>query len=164
MQKIQDFVGKDLIWKRKWFSRKYELTCDEKLIAQIDWPKAFRAYAVVESAEGQWEIKRRGYWRYKYSIYKKDTEILEATFLRSWDTILTFSNGTVYRFDRAVLAPDRIWRTSNNTPLIRYFARIWYIMQIEPEALKIKELSLLAILGIYLIFEEAGDIIAKAQR
>lgn len=149
-------AGKDLIcaWKER---RKYEIMEDGQMIAQLFWPKPFGSDAIGKSAEGEWEIKRKGYFRYQYSVLNKNSQFLEGTFVRSWDTLLTLSRGDMYKLDRSFLLPTHTWLTSDNTPIIRFFLRgLYYIIRVEDEALKTGDLSLLAILGLYIIREESG--------
>lgn len=149
-------AGKDLIcaWKGR---RKCEIIGDGKIIAHLSWPESFGPNAIGESADGKWDIKRKGYFKYQYSVLNKDSQLLEGTFVRSWDTLLTLSGGDIYRFDRSFWLPTHAWFTSDNTPIIRFFLRgLRYVIRIEVGALKIKDLSLLAILGLYIIREESA--------
>lgn len=147
-------AGKDLIctWKGR---RKYEIIGDGKIIAQLSWPKLFGPNAIGESTDGEWEIKRKGYFKYQYSVLNKNSQLLAGTFVRSWDALLSLSSGAVYKFDRRLCLPIHIWLTSDNIPVMRFFRRSFsHVIRIEPEALKNKDLSLLAILGLYIICEE----------
>lgn len=166
MRRFRDLIGQELMWVQpKRLTRRYELRAGEDLSATLQWQKTFGSLAVAESADGQWTIKRSGFLRPRVTIRVAGSDSDIAVFEAGWwgDGILEILGGprffwkslNFWRSEWAWMGADGalLLRVKTKFTLTKMEGRV----QIEPTAGSIPQLSLLAILGWYLIVLMAKD-------
>src|ERR1700740_3007805 len=122
MMKIPDLIGQSAVWtSRSFFSRDYELTFGNEVIATLSFTGFLKMRATGESADGAW-IFKRGFIASSVSIHAASNDANVATYrYKTWGGgTLEFPNG---RFLRA--APD-FWQRNvcvqdpDGTPLLEF--------------------------------------------
>ncbi len=155
MNSIQAFIGQEMFWENTAiFASKYQLVSNNEVLATLDID-GWGSDATAEAAEGSVTIESRGFFGTTYHILQGETEL--AVFAPDWGGTgtLQFSDGHVLYWDSAgFLSGEYLWKdASEENPLLHFrssFGGGKLYVVIEPIAVNIPELSLLAILGRYL--------------
>ncbi|HXF06806.1 MAG TPA: hypothetical protein VNM72_15540 [Blastocatellia bacterium] len=160
MRYFREVVGQELMWVQpKRLTRRYELRVGEDVLATLQWQEMFGSLAVAESADGQWTLKRSGFLRARVTIRVAGSDCDSAVFVAGWwgNGILEFLGGP-----RFIWKPLNFWRSEwawtgvDGALLLRVKRKFTWTkvegrVQIEPTAGSVPQLSLLAILGWYLV-------------
>lgn len=154
MNLIQAFIGQELLWENTaLFASRYELVGGNEVLATLDMD-SWGSDATAEAAEGSVTIEGRGFFGTTYHILQGEMEI--AMFTPNWggSGTLQFTDGRMLYWDSAgFFSGEYIWKDASNSPLLHFrssFGGGKLYVVIEPMAVNIPELSLLAILGRYL--------------
>ncbi|HEX9036824.1 MAG TPA: hypothetical protein VF808_07515 [Ktedonobacterales bacterium] len=154
MRPMSDIDGEELRWvKPKWSKLTFELRAGEAVVATLNWAR--KSPPRGEWAGGQYLFDREGWLRPRILI--RDASAGEAsepvaTFTRRGGA-LTLSDGRQYRWERPNLwTTKQIWRDSAGVELVRFAPkRGGAEVTVQSEAASLAELSLLLILGQYLL-------------
>ena len=154
MNTIRAYIGQELFWENTAiFASKYELVASNEVLATLDMD-SLGSNATAEAAEGSVTIESRGFFGATYHILQGETEI--AVFTPNWggSGTLQFSDGRVLYWDSVgFFSGEYVWKDASDNPLLHFrssFGSSKLYVVIEPPAVNIPELSLLAILGRYL--------------
>lgn len=171
MKAIADFAGRELHWSQpSGLERAYDLKAGEELLATL----RFRGgtLAEVETAEGRWTFKRQGFLRTQISARSHGSDSDVAVFRPH----LTGGGEMVAGLGAGLeFAPANFWSTEwswqdQDQALITYrgprgLLKAKAEMEVAPEASRLANLGLVAVLGWYLILLFGRDMaIATASR
>jgi hypothetical protein len=177
MTPIAQVVGSPLRWSQPTLMRReYELRSQEDITATLKWQNAFGSLALAETVDQKWTMKRSGFLRPSVTIREADSEQEIAAFRPNWggEGKLQFAQGSWYAWQTT-----NFWRThwlfvnQVGEPLVHFNAEFEStaaiiifkkaaVVEIEPRAARIAELSLLAVLGWYLMILMTDDATSAA--
>lgn len=150
----------EMVWTRtRTFPNAWELRAGEELVGTLRWPRFFRSNAEGETSEGRLISKCTGFLSMRTEATDAATGERAAVFQRRFggNGEVTFPDG------RRVLWTCQGWfpriplfSTSDGFPIMRFPAQSRWLrstetLEIEETARGMRELSLLALLGRYLI-------------
>lgn len=72
------------ITRHKWFFSHYELTDGQFVYGKLSYKKSFKSYAMIETAQGNWTIKPKGWFKRSLLINKGDDEIIGTLIPETW--------------------------------------------------------------------------------
>jgi hypothetical protein len=151
-------AGQELKWvQRSARKQAYELRAEEEVIGSLVWQRG--SLAVGETADHRWTITREGFLHRRVTVRLADSELNTAVFHPSWSGggILELTSGRVLRFQAANLWRSQWeWQETEGEALVRFKSRRGFLksgadLEITSAAAGFPELSLLAVLGWYLI-------------
>jgi len=161
----------------KTFQNRYELRSGENLAATLEFPKAFGSLAIAAAADGRWTFKRVGFFSTRITIRVEGQEDELAVYHPKWtgtEGKLQFSSGEIYTWKVANFwATQFVW-LAGDQQLVLFRPGVedssmsdWFKTQarveIRPEASTLSHVSLLVLLGWYLmILKEQDDAAATA--
>jgi hypothetical protein len=157
---LREFSGVSPTWVQfQAAKRQYELRVGDAVAATLRWENAWGSLATGETAEGQWTLKRAGFLRPRVTVRVAGSDPDVAVLLLGWG-----GSGDVRLADgrQFLWAPTSFWHsewaftTSGGEPLLVFKPKFALMrseteIEIKAQALSLPELSLLAILGWYLM-------------
>jgi hypothetical protein len=145
----------------------YELRLGEEALATLRWERALGLLAVAESAEGVWTFRRRRLPHLRVNIFRGNLGQEAATFLAGPQgrTLQTSDNRHFAWNPANYWRAEWIWSDGTGAPLIRFKYQFSMLttrgrIKIEPRSAKLPELSLLVLLGWYLMVVMSEDAMA----
>jgi hypothetical protein len=177
MQSLSKVAGMPLYWVQpETFTRWFELRAGEHLVATLGWQTSCGTLATAESAEGRWTFKRLGFLNPRVTVREAGSEIDMATFWPSWmgDGALEFAYGRAFRWQSTNFWATRwCFTDEGGTPLLAFepgaekaklsdMFKQQALVQIQPQARAVPELSLLVLVGWYLMILRQDDAAAAA--
>jgi hypothetical protein len=72
------------ITRHKWFFSYYELTDGQFVYGKLSYKKSFKSYAIIETAQGNWTIKPKGWFKRSLLINKGDDGIIGTLIPETW--------------------------------------------------------------------------------
>ena len=149
MKAIHEVVGQDLQWIRpKWWKREFELRSGDELLARLYREKG-TGCTIGEAADGCWTFKRQGIWKAEIIVTDSASQAAKAVVKGGNTKSVVFSDGRALTWKKTSFwRNEGSWVDSDGTPLIHLLRR--QHVALEPCALSLPELSLLAILCWYL--------------
>jgi hypothetical protein len=151
MKSINGFIGHELRWVHPQLRRReYELRAGDEVLARLSYKGVLSSQVCAETAGGTWMFERKGL-RQAITILALETHTEMAAIKRgmSGQATLLFSDGREYRWQCSSFWHDAwLWLNEEGTPLIHL--KKGADVQLEPAALDLPELALLATLGWYL--------------
>jgi hypothetical protein len=160
MKTMREVLDRTLLWTQtSAFQRVFELHAGDDVAGTLCWQKAFGSLALAESSDGVWTFKRSGFLRPKVTVRLPGSETEVAEFKPGWggEGILRFADGHCYQWQHTSFWRSQ-WAFANdaNEPLVRFkpdFAFFKHAAEvtIEPRAVSNPDLSLLTLLGWYLM-------------
>jgi hypothetical protein len=157
-------AGQDLKWvQRSARKQAYELRAGEEAIGSLVWQRS--SLAVGEVADLRWTIRREGFWHPRVTVRVQGSQLNTLVFQPNWrgGGVIEFTRGRILRFQAANLwHTDWDWQEAQGEPLVRFRSRPGLFksgadVEITPAAGGFPELSLLAVLGWYMIVLGAQD-------
>jgi hypothetical protein len=174
MMPIPEVVDQSLQWTQPApLKREYELRAGDKVVATLRWQKAFGSLALAETTAGAWTFKRSGFLRPKVTVRGLGSEKEVAVFKSSWggEGTLRFSDGPCYQWQNTSFWRSA-WAFANEAgeSLVHFKPEVAVFKQsaevkVEPGAFSLPDLSLLTVLGWYimlLLSEDAAGAAAGA--
>lgn len=80
MKSLLSFIETPLQWVQpSAFKPAYELRSGDDCLLVVRFPKFFSTAVIVEAAEGNWEMKRVGFWRQRIEIRREGDHLAFAT-------------------------------------------------------------------------------------
>jgi hypothetical protein len=165
MRSLQEAVGRELEWKpRSLLSRIHDLVDPETTggepYATLQWRPGFmlQGPAEVESGDGRWIFRSRGFFRESVLVLAEDGITQLAAFRRCWRRgVLRLEDGREFTWRRESFLSSA-WRfeDGNGTPVVRFrsrfsFPRSLTRVEIEATAAPAADRALLSCLGWYLL-------------
>ncbi|WP_052887602.1 hypothetical protein [Thermogemmatispora carboxidivorans] len=170
MRAIRDCADHPLHW-REGTLRSHRLQAGEETLALISFQRLAGTTALAEVAEGRFCFERRGLWLPQVAIHQGDERGEELAIfepqLWSRDGVLIGLHGPLYRWCRvhergaeesALPCPCWEWQDLTERPLLHFkqliclpHTRMSGMLTIEPAAVGLSLLPLLATLGWYLL-------------
>lgn len=151
MKSINERIGQELRWVHpKVLRGEYELREGDEVFARFQMKGGCGSQVCVETANGNWLIKRKGISQ-AITILTLDSQTELATINRSMSGKVTLRTLDGYEYSwRCTSFWRDIWTWFNieNTPLLHL--RRGSHIQLEPAAHNLPDLALLATLGLYL--------------
>jgi hypothetical protein len=148
----------------------YELRAGDEAFATLRWERALGLLAVAQSAEGTWTFRRRRLPSLRVSAFQGDSAHEIATFQRkpsaSEGGALDTASDRRFRWrPTSYWRAEWIWTDAAGAPLIRFKYQFSMLttrgrIKIEPRAAQLPELSLLVLLGWYLMIVMSEDAMA----
>ncbi len=165
MDKIANFVGLPLLWRRVGLLRaEYELRSDDLVVATLQFRSAWGTFATAQSGDGCWTFKRVGFWQTRATIRACDSEEEIATFKNNtWSHggTLVFPDGRQYPANTNFWQTQYEFTTAAGEPLIHFHNRGFFGSSAEvtilPQAKEMPELPWMVSLGWYLIIMMQND-------
>jgi hypothetical protein len=171
MKNIREVLQQPLLWTQpSAFQRVFELHAGDDVVGTLRWDKALGSLALAESSDGVWSFKRSGFLRPKVTVRVPGSETEVAIFKPSWggEGTLRFSDGRCYQWQHTSFWRSQ-WALANETgeSLIHFipeFAMFEHAAEVtlEPRAESTPDLSLLTLLGWYLVVLMAEEAAAAA--
>jgi hypothetical protein len=174
MKTIREVADHPLRWTRpSMLGRQYELTAGPDVVGGLKWESMFGSLATAEAAEGTWTFKRAGFLSPRLTVRKpgsdSDLAVLRIGF--KGDGILHGPQRRNYQWQRINFWRSE-WAFASETgrqlisfdpdfSLLKHAATV----KVEPEALRLEDLSLLTALGWYvmlLLSEESAGVTASS--
>lgn len=139
--------------------RSYELRAGDVVVATLHWTHPWGSLATGETGEGHWTLKRTGFLRPRViaRVRGADTDAAVVAMHPGGSGEVTLADGHQFRW-----TPMNLWRsewaftTNEGTRLIVFkpnlaLARTEAEVKVEQHALALPDLSLLTLLGWYLL-------------
>jgi hypothetical protein len=158
-------IGLPLQWQQPdLFKMEFELTSGDALFAALRFRSSWGTYATSESADGCWTFKRVGFFSTHVSIRPCNSEEEIATFKNNTWTgggTLLFPDGREFPANTNFWMTQFEFKTQSGESLVHYqsggFVRPSAQVTIQAAAGQIPELSLIVMLGWYLIIMMHND-------
>ena len=182
MESLARNLNTPLEWVQpKSLQNRYELRAGDALYAVIEFLKLFGSLATAISADGRWTFKRVGFFNPRISIRNAGEETDLGMFYPRWtgtEGKLQMANGAAFTWKAANFwATQFAWQMEAGEPFIVYRQGVedatisdWFKTQarveVRPEARSLPQISLLVMLGWYLMIlkqqDDAGAVAATS--
>jgi len=166
VKSISEFKNAELVWSQpRALDRAYELRSGAEILGTLQWKSGFGSLADATAAEGQWTFKRMGFFNPRITARAPGSESNLAVFTPNWKSEgpLEFASGQAFGwmavgFWRAQWAFGK----ANGEHLVDFephasFLKKSAVVKIAPDAFSLPELSLLILMGWYLILLRSDD-------
>ena len=150
--------------------RAYELRSGEEILGDLRWNTQSGSLAEAEAGDGHWTFKRTGFFHPQITIRTQQSDSNIAAFIPNWNAegALEFCDGKCYQWKGT-----GFWRSqwaftsSRGEHLVDFephssFLKQTAAVKVTPAGFQIPELSLLVLLGWYLLILRAEDDAASA--
>jgi hypothetical protein len=170
MQHLSQTKNQIMTWTRR-EGRHFELTSGDHVFADLSWHSMFGSLAIGATADGQWTIKRVGFFRPRVTVRLPDHDADFATlqYSRYGESVLQLNDGSTYRWKATKRRrSERGFFTADGRLVVSCIPRTkWFRfeadMLIEPGQEMCRDVSLLVLLGWYrLVLEHDDDNAAAA--
>lgn len=165
MHPIGEVAAHELVWVRTGArTRAYELRAQDDVVATLRWQKG--AVAEAATADGRWTFKRQGFWHPRVTVRALGSETDLAVFRASWtgSGILELPAERTFRWSAVNFWRSQwAWHDVGGQPLALFKSSghgrtpAGGRVAIAPAAASIPELSLLLLLGWYLMVLRIRD-------
>jgi len=147
--------------------REYELRAGGERLAVLRDVKMSGSLAEADTGDGRWTLKRQGFLGPRVTVRRAGSEDKFATLVFSWlgDGALHMADGRVFGWKRRFWSRQYCLTTEQGEELVEFkpifaFVKGGAKVTIHPSATDISELSLLAVIGWYVMllgFDEAAS-------
>ena len=166
MKSMTDVTSSKLVWRQpKPYRMEYELVDGQEQVASLHWQKAFGSLAHAVAAEGQWTLKRAGFIRAHVTVRPvgSSEDVARIDVDSSGAGTLEITDGRRCRWVCANQA-DAEWAflDASNEPIVTFadpqlMVKAKGKVQIAPGAVRSSDITLLVVLGWYLLILMAAD-------
>ncbi|HPR65350.1 MAG TPA: hypothetical protein PK014_14165 [Thermoanaerobaculia bacterium] len=172
MEPLSSAIGLPLYWvQNKAFGRQFELRAKNMLFGTLRFEQALGTLATAESESGSWTLKRVGFLNVRVTIREAGrTDDLAVYWPRLWgDGWLETSRGsrfhwlstnfwrTEWGFAQSDDRPLFVMKKGTEEPTLSDLLKSQAVVEIEPEGNGLEEISLLLMLGWYLMILHQED-------
>lgn len=167
LQTLKTMNAQALYWVQpKAMEKRFELRSADQQYAALHFPSAFGSLATASTMDGTWTYKRVGFFSTRITVRAEGSETDLAIFKPKWTGthgVLEFAMGQTYLWNTANFWGTRFQFTdANGSPLVNFHlgADDWKLsdifktqarMEINPGAVGIADLPILATIGFYLL-------------
>jgi hypothetical protein len=147
--------------------REYELRAGGKRLAVLRDVKMFGSLAEADTGDGRWTLKRQGFLRPRVTVRRAGSEDEFATLVFNWlgDGALHMADGRVFGWKCRFWSRQYCLTTEQGEELVEFKPTFAFVkggakVTIHPSAADISGLSLLAVIGWYVMllgFDEAAS-------
>ncbi|MDQ6720885.1 MAG: hypothetical protein M3003_08830 [Candidatus Dormibacteraeota bacterium] len=170
MRAISGFADQELVWVQPArMKQAFELRASDDVVATLQFERS--SLANGEAGEQRWTFKREGFWHPHVTVRVADSDDNVALFKPAWSGggSLELSQGRLLRFGAANFWHSQ-WDWSDvasQSPLVHFKSHAGLLktegqVDIEAAAVPYPELSLLVVLGWYLLILFGRDSAAAA--
>lgn len=173
MENLRMAIGNELEWiQPKINQRSYVLCSDETVFASLAFKKSFGSLASAEAVDGNWTFKRVGFFKARVTVRHPGEETDLAVYTPNWSGTegnIQFTGGRSYAWKTA-----NFWATqyqildSLGIPILKFQSgkdhsklpdlfKMQARVEISPAYENLPELSLLVLLGWYLMILKHDD-------
>jgi hypothetical protein len=173
MKPVRYAIGNQPQWVQPRITQnQFELRVGDDLFAVLVFPKMFGSLANAQAADGQWTFKRVGFFSPRVTVRKEGTDTDLAEFRPRWtgsEGTVQFTGGASFTWKQA-----NFWATeyavldSSGETLILFrqgipdahlsdLFKVQASVEIRPGAQDLQELTLLVLLGWYLMILKQQD-------
>ncbi len=141
----------------------YQLIADGKALSSLRWKRAFGSLAKAEAADGRWTFKRVGFLRPRVTV-RAEGSVAGVAMLDPGTGVLQFSDRHRYHWvNTSSRRGEWAFASEDGTVLVRFLfpmasLRMKGTVQVEPAAGTQQDLSLLLLLGWYLVVLNSQDV------
>lgn len=166
MKNLRESLPEGLVWMQpQALVRAYELKAGEEVVGNLQWIKSTGSLADAVAADGHWTFKRIGFFSPRISVRVHGQDTDSAVFQPQWTGggMLEFPSGPRLAWGSSGFWPSRwLFRNASGEPLVEYepcdsLLKRAAAVKGTPAGLAMAELSLLVLLGWYLMLLEADD-------
>lgn len=167
MESLKNAFDKNLTWiQPKAMLQYFELRSHNDLYGSVNFPKAIGSLAEAEASDGKWTFKRVGFFNTKITVRKhgeeKDIAVFKPNLMATSGT-LQFDNGKIFHWSTSNFWASKFEiNDSNNETIVAFKSGVedqkltdWFKTQarveISKEKINVEELSILILIGWYLI-------------
>jgi hypothetical protein len=164
MRQISELAGQELVWAQpSRTTQAFELHAPNEVVGTLAFKRSSLAEGVAE--DRQWTFKREGFWHPQVTVRVAGSDTNVAVFKPSWGGggTLEIAPGRLLHFGAANFWHSQWdWQDPDGTPLVHFkshqgFLKMEGQVEMEPGAMALPELSLLIVLGWYLLILFARD-------
>jgi len=150
---IEELAGNTAVWRRRsLFGRDYDLVLGDQVFATLHFVGAFRRWAELRSADGAWELRRRGFWLPGIAVHRAGHDQPLAELERTvWGHgTLQFTAGARYSWRRMSLLRGRYAILSDAGKMLvmmhssTLHRRSRMVLDVTPDAAGNRDLTVLA--------------------
>lgn len=166
MEMLAAYAGQEVTWTPSPAAKRtYELRAGADVFATLTQPSWWRQDRIGVAADGQWTFARVGVFRSRLVITDTTSGVEAASFTSSGWTgkgELTLPDGRSYQWSSgSVWGSKRVWLDETGQPVLRFrqygVLRWQCAVTVEPRAATEPHLTLLAMLGWYLMLLANDD-------
>jgi hypothetical protein len=169
---IREIAEQTARWTQpKALAREYELRAGNEVVATLRWQKTLGSLALAESADGAWTFKRSGFLSPRITVRRPDSEADVGVFKPGWrgEGMLRLLEGRGYQWlNTSFWHSEWAFADEAGKPLVHFktefepaavFAIFKHAAEVtfEPSAFSVLDLSLLTLLGWYLMVLMSED-------
>jgi hypothetical protein len=177
MQKLSTVIGRQIHWiQPKALERRFELRAEDDLVATLRFETAFGTLATAQAAGASWTFKRVGFLNPRVTVREAGTELDLAIYQpKFWgDGWLVFPGGRVFHWKStnfwgtqwgfADSYEDLLFalKPGVDKPKLSNLFKTQALVEVESQAYALPELSLLVLLGWYLVILHQDDVAAAS--
>jgi hypothetical protein len=177
MQKLSTVIGRQIHWiQPKALERRFELRAEDDLVATLRFETAFGTRATAQAAGASWTFKRVGFLNPRVTVREAGTELDLAIYQpKFWgDGWLVFPGGRVFHWKStnfwgtqwgfADSYEDLLFalKPGVDKPKLSNLFKTQALVEVESQAYALPELSLLVLLGWYLVILHQDDVAAAS--
>ena len=166
MRNIRDVRTAELVWTQPHATKRaFELRSGEEVLGTLRWNSSFGSLAEGLAADGHWTFKRTGFFSPQITVRPHNSESNLAVFTPNWkaEGVVQYAAGQSFRwvgigFWRSQWAFAKVSgeRLMDFVPHASFLKRSADV-KVTPEGFQIAELSLLVLMGWYLMLLRADD-------
>lgn len=169
MRTIAEVADQELVWEQPArLKQTFELHASDEVVATLEFQRSSLAIGLV--ADQQWTFKREGFWHPQVTVRVAGSDANVAVFKPAWTGggTLELPQGRQLRFGAANFWHSQWdWSDPAGQPLVHFKSHAGLLktegeVGIEPAAVGLAEMPLLAVLGWYLLILFARDSAAAA--
>jgi len=150
---IAALAGNTAEWRRRvMFGRDYDLVLGDHMFATLHYAGTLRRWAELRTADGAWEIRRRGFWLSGIAVHRAGNDQPLAELERTvWGNgMLQFTAGPRYSWRRMSLMRSRYAILSDAGKMLlmirssTFQRRSRMVLDVTPDAAGLRDLAVLA--------------------
>ncbi|OOQ59559.1 hypothetical protein [Mucilaginibacter pedocola] len=160
------------ITKNKWFYPYYELTDGQFIYGKLSYKGHWRRHAVIETADGLWTVKQKGWFKRAMLINRNEDETIGTMEPQTWkrDTLIKLDDGFEGNYLYKKLFTNAVTLVSDTEgDILRIATKAFgikkpFTIEVDPSPKKVKlNIPLLVLAGVNLILLRQAQAAAAAS-